>query len=146
MIASVSPNKWGLTFHHLGLAAKDPEAAAEFLLGLGYAAGDTVYDPLQNVHLRMCEHARMPAVEIISPGKGEGPLDKMLAAHKSGLVYHMCFSAENLAQSLEKLESDENVRLFAVSPPKPAILFGGKRVSFYLIEGTGLIEIIDEAA
>jgi hypothetical protein len=29
-------------------------------------------------------------------------------------------------------------------PPKEAVLFGGKRVSFYLVEGVGLIEIIDE--
>ena len=28
-----SPNKWGLAFHHLGLAAKDPKAAAQFLAG-----------------------------------------------------------------------------------------------------------------
>jgi hypothetical protein len=27
--------------------------------------------------------------------------------------------------------------------PKEAVLFGGKHVSFYLVEGVGLIEIID---
>jgi hypothetical protein len=34
----------------------------------------------------------------------------------------------------------------SISPPTEAILFGGKRVSFYLVEGVGLIEIIDQAS
>jgi hypothetical protein len=37
------------------------------------------------------------------------------------------------------------LRLFTISSPKEAILFGGKRVSFYEIADVGLIEIIDEA-
>ena len=75
-----SPNKWGLAFHHLGLAVKDPEAAAHFLTGLGYRIGPTIFDPLQNVHLAMCAHDQMPDVEIISPADGPGPLDKLLSS------------------------------------------------------------------
>ncbi len=39
-----------------------------------------------------------------------------------------------------------NCKVYSISPPKKAILFGGKRVSFYLVEGIGLIEIIDEGS
>ncbi len=104
-----SPNKWGLAFHHLGLAVKDPEAAAHFLTGLGYRIGPIIFDPLQNVHLAMCAHDHMPDVEIISPADGEGPLDKLLASHKDGLVYHMCYTSPDLDRSLEALESDGSV-------------------------------------
>ena len=139
-----SPNKWGLAFHHLGLAVKDPEAAGHFLTGLGYRIGPTIHDPLQNVDLAMCAHDQMPDVEIISPAEGPGPLDKLLSSHKDGLVYHMCYTSPDLDRSLDALESDERFSVRSISPPTEAILFDGKRVSFYLVEGVGLIEIIDE--
>jgi hypothetical protein len=139
------PNKWGLAFHHLGLAAKDPEAAARFLSGLDYRIGPMVFDPLQNVNAAMCAHDHMPDIEIISPATGEGPLDKLLSAQKDGLVYHICYSSADLDRSLDALEGDGELSVYSVSPPKEAVLFGGKRVSFYLIGGVGLIEIIDEA-
>jgi catechol 2,3-dioxygenase-like lactoylglutathione lyase family enzyme len=139
-----SPNKWGLAFHHLGLAVKDRDLAARFLTGLGYRIGPTILDPLQNVLLSMCGHDRMPDVEIISPGDGSGPLDKLLSSHKDGLVYHMCYTSSDLDSSLDALEGEARFSVRPIAPPKEAVLFGGKRVSFYLIEGVGLIEIIDE--
>jgi catechol 2,3-dioxygenase-like lactoylglutathione lyase family enzyme len=145
MSADESLNRLGLSFHHLGLAAKDPEAAAHFLTGLGYRIGPTIFDPLQNVRLAMCVHDHMPHVEIITPGEGEGPLDKLLSTHKNGLVYHVCYTSTDLDRSLEALEGDGKLSVYSISPPKEAVLFGGKRVSFYLVEGIGLIEIIDEA-
>jgi catechol 2,3-dioxygenase-like lactoylglutathione lyase family enzyme len=140
-----SPNQWGLAFHHLGLAAKDPKAAAQFLTGLGYRIGPSIFDPLQNVRAALCAHDHMPDVEIISPAEGKGPLEKLLAVQGEGLVYHICYTSADLDRSLEALEDDGRLSVYSVSPPKEAVLFGGKRVSFYLIEGVGLIEIIDEA-
>jgi Glyoxalase/Bleomycin resistance protein/Dioxygenase superfamily len=140
--AALSPNRWGLAFHHLGLATMDPKAASQFLTGLGYQIGPTIFDPLQNVHLAMCAHGEMPDVEIISPAEGSGPLDKLLATHGNGLIYHMCYTAADLDKSLDAIESEVGIRL--VSPPKRAVLFGGKQVSFYLIEDVGLIEIIED--
>ena len=55
-----------------------------------------MHDPVQNVHLGLCEHPTMPAVEIICPAEGKGPLDRYLQQHKDGLVYHMCFAAKDL--------------------------------------------------
>jgi hypothetical protein len=57
----------------------------------------------------------------------------------------MCYTCADLDRSLDALESDEHFGVRSISPPTEAVLFGGKRVSFYLIEGLGLIEIIDEA-
>lgn len=146
MSVRTSRNKWGLAFHHLGLAATNPEAAAHFLTGLGYRVGPTIHDPLQNVHLAMCAHDQMPDVEIISPADGAGPLEKLLSSHVDGLVYHICYAAADLDRSLDALESNERVSVRSIAPPTEAILFGGKRVSFYLVEGVGLIEIIEEGS
>ena len=103
-----------------------------------------VFDPLQNVYLGMFTHDVMPDVELICPAEGAGPLDELLSSHKDGLVYHMCYVSNDLGQSLEAIEADSSLRLFEVSPPKPAVLFGGKSVSFYVIGGVGLIEILED--
>jgi Glyoxalase/Bleomycin resistance protein/Dioxygenase superfamily len=146
MNALEPPNKWGLAFHHLGLAAKNPKAAAQFLTGLGYRIGPMIFDPRQNVHLAMCAHDHMPDVEIISPADGPGPLDKLLSSHKDGLVYHMCYTSADLDSSLDALEGDGDLSVHSLSPPTEAVLFGGKLVSFYLIADVGLIEIIEQAS
>ena len=75
MLQFDSRNRWGLAFHHLGLAVKEPKTAETFLTGLGYSIGETVFDPLQNVNLSMCSHLTMPDVEIIFPAGSEGMSD-----------------------------------------------------------------------
>jgi len=145
MTGKGTANKWGLTFHHLGLAVKEPQPAVAFLTGLGYEEGRTVFDPLQNVNLAMLTHRAMPDVEIIFPAGSAGPLDDLLSHHKAGLVYHVCYTSDDLDASLAAIEADGRLRLFEVSSPKPAVLFDGKPVSFYVVGGFGLIEIIDES-
>src|SRR5262249_35061354 len=131
------------SFHHLGLAVAKPEPALLFLQGLGYKAGRIVFDPLQDVNLQICEHPAMPLVEVICPGKGDGPLNALLIRSLEGLVYHVCYRTADLAASLGALEAQPGLRLVCVSPPHPAVLFNGDLVSFYAIAGMGLIEIVE---
>jgi hypothetical protein len=133
---------FNLTFHHLGLAVRRPKEALIFLNGLGYSCPEPVFDREQNVHLIMCTHEAMPAVEIIYPGSGTTPIDGYLAKQPNGLVYHACYASPDLAESLAQLEA-AGISAICVSEPKPAILFGGRSVSFYNILGLGFIEIID---
>ncbi len=97
---------FGLTFHHLGLAVEAAEPAESFLSGLGYAIAPAIYDHHQNVNLRWAEHTSMPAVEIITPATGPGPLDQILK-RGDAMIYHICFATENLASSLEALRAGE---------------------------------------
>ncbi len=130
----------GLSFHHFGLAVSRPEPAALFLRTIGYDIGAFLFDPLQNVHLNLCHHPVMPTVEIIHPGAGPGPLDRVISV-RDGLIYHLCYTADNLTDTIKKLEQ-ASMLLLEVSPPTPAVLFGGKLVSFYVIDGFGLVEFI----
>jgi methylmalonyl-CoA/ethylmalonyl-CoA epimerase len=111
---------------------------------LSYRIGETVFDPHQNVNLILCHHEVMPSVEIIYPAFEKSRLDGLFTRHPSGLVYHICFTSAGLASSLSSLEAD-GLKTVCVSPPKPAVLFGGKLVSFYIVAGMGLIEIIDNS-
>ena len=90
----------------------------------------------------MAEKPGSPSVEIISAGEGPGPIDRLVARYADGIVYHGCFVTKNLAASLADIEA-AGLRAVCVSEPTPAILFGGRLISFYNIQGFGLIEIIE---
>jgi methylmalonyl-CoA/ethylmalonyl-CoA epimerase len=134
-------NKYGLKFHHLGLAVRKPEDTIRWLLGLGYDIGRSVRDDLQNVNLVLCTSENMPSIEIISETGTPGPLTTVLNL-SSTRIYHVCFETQCLAQTLEAIQR-EDPHLTMISEPKPALLFGGRHVSFYHVQGFGMIEILE---
>ena len=137
-------NAWGLRFHHLGLAVRRPRDATRFLAGLGYDIPEPVFDPEQSVHLILCRHpGAMPDVEVIYPADSRSPADAWIKLHPHGLVYHMCYVADDIAAALSALE-ENGVRAVCMSGPTPAVLFGGCPVAFYNIVGMGLCEIIED--
>lgn len=82
-----------------------------------------------------------PAVELILPGNGEGPLTPVLKRYNE-IIYHSCYETSELGQSLNAIQAT-GLRIMHVSPPKSAVLFGGRKVSFYKVMGFGLIEILE---
>lgn len=141
---SDAPGPNGLRFHHLGLAVRRPRDALRFLAGLAYTVNEWVYDPEQNVNLIFCKHpGSMPDVEIIYPAVGKSPIDGLVAQRPDGIVYHVCYVTADLAAALGWMEAN-GLRAICKSPPTPATLFGGRRVSFYDIVGMGLCEIIED--
>jgi hypothetical protein len=133
-------NRYGLEFHHFGLAVRSPEAAFRYLEDLGYVAGSTCYDPLQKVNLAMRHHDRMPDVEVIWPGTEPSPIDRMLKRSDS-LIYHLCYTSDDVGRSVASLEG-AGLEVLALGLAQPALLFGDMEVSFYSITGVGIIEII----
>ncbi len=134
-------HEFGLGFHHLGLASRRPKLTLRLLQGLGYGVIRQVYDPLQNVHLWLCSHPGMPVLELVAPADGAGPLDKILATAGESL-YHLCYETADPNGSVTALKAAGH-RVICMSPPKPAVLFDGKQVSFYLVKGLGLIELLE---
>ena len=137
----ISLESFGLKFHHLGLASRREDDSVKFLEGLGYDIGERVHDPLQNVDLRFCSSESMPDVEVVTPTDSTGPLDSILNNTESN-IYHGCYTTIDLEASLQAMKSGGN-RLVCVSPPKPAVLFDDRLVSFYITRGFGLIEILE---
>jgi methylmalonyl-CoA/ethylmalonyl-CoA epimerase len=132
-----------LSFDHLGLATRDVAGTLAFLRGLGYSTPPTVHDPLQGVDLVLCLHPQMPAVEVVSAAGAGGPLESILS-HQPQSLYHQCYRSASLTGTLAAFKAAGH-RVATVSPPKPAVLFGGLEVSFHLVRGFGLIEIIEQA-
>jgi hypothetical protein len=133
-----------LHFHHIGLAVGEPDVAFHFLGLQGYTEGNRVYDPLQHVNLAMRHHATMPDFEVIWPGSEPSPIDKMIKRHGT-MMYHCCYETDRVDDAL-RIIAEAGFDVTEVSPPKPALLFGGRQVSFHLIEKFGLIELLSASS
>lgn len=129
-----------LAFHHFGLAVGAPQEAFDYLRALGYRDGNQVFDALQRVNLAMRHHPAMPDVEVIWPGAEPSPIDK-LVKRMGTLVYHLCYECADPAAVVAALEA-AGIETMQVSPPTPAVLFGGREVSFHTVSGFGLIELL----
>lgn len=132
----------GFRFHHFGLAAMYPEKVAAFAVTLGYVCGPRVFDPLQDTHLHWCEHATAPALEIVSPASPDGPLKRILFEQPSSF-YHLCYAImTDTTTALAQLRAN-GTRVITVVAPVPAVLFGGRKVSFHTVHGFGLLELLE---
>lgn len=132
-----------LRFHHMGLALPNDTDALLMLEALGYDIGGKVYDPLQNAHLRLCTSKNRPAVEIILPGNGPGPIDQIITKYQE-MIYHTCYETDDLEATLASFDA-AGLRCLPLAERKPAVLFGGRHVSFYRIVGWGIIELLENA-
>lgn len=137
----VSVERFGLTFHHFGVAVRNPESALKFLTGLGYEISDSGVDPEQRVAYVFCTHKTSPMIEVLSPAREKSPIDRLINKHMDGIIYHPCWLTDDLGATLEAIEAS-GLHYHCVSPAKPGVAFGGRNVSFYQISGIGLVEIV----
>lgn len=136
----MNASRYGLGFHHYGLAVRDEKPARQFLEGLGYAVGTLITDPLQQVRVCLARAPSMPTVELVLPTDQPGPITSLLKS-RDAMVYHSCYTARDAAATLAAIAAD-GLDLMTVSEPKPAILFQGLKVSFHYVAGFGLVELI----
>ena len=127
-------------FAHLGLAVPASPPAFRFLAALGYTVGRSVFDPVQSVNLAMCHHPVMPAVEVVWPGDGPSPVDRLVKRGSS--VYHLCYEVDDLEAAVASMEM-AGFSVLPIAAPQPAVLFGGRRVWFLMVEEFGLIELLE---
>ena len=131
-----------VAFHHIGLAVRDFAAAREFYALQGYHCDVPVTDPLQDVELLFCTKTGSPSVELVKPLHERSPVANHLK-QQSECFYHVCFEVSELLAALKTVYGVR--RYLCVSPPKPAVLFGGRHVSFYYSRGIGLVEFLEPA-
>ena len=131
-----------LRLHHLGLAARDPDVAETFLTAQGFKCHRPIYDPLQKVFLRWCERSDSAPIEIVTPTSDEGQLASVLSQQDSSF-YHLCYEVDcHTDEALLRIR-EAGLRVITVRPALPAVLFGGRSVSFHIIKGFGLVELLE---
>lgn len=124
-----------MRLHHLGIASLDIEKTKRSiqLLYPGAQAGETVYDPLQEAFLCLLKISDGTVFEIVCSEQAKK------IARCGFCVYHICMETAHFDRTMEKwLLSGYDL----ISAPKPAVLFGGKRVAFWRTEA-GLVELLE---
>ncbi|PCJ57051.1 MAG: hypothetical protein COA79_17120 [Planctomycetota bacterium] len=127
-------------FDHLGLAVKHPKKAQDFLSLLGYHFTEPTFDELQKVSIIMATNKYQPDIEIIFSDDENSPIKNILKSNDQ-LIYHLCYKAEEPQLFIKNLKLNK-VKVTCISSPKKAIVFQNKKVSFYFVDGFGVIEII----
>lgn len=125
---------------HVGIAVANLELAVEtYVRSLGAVAEDETFsDDNQEVRLRFLNLGGM-RIELLQPDSERSPLHTIL---KRGIgIYHVCHEVDDLDAELERLKA-EGVKV--ISPPKPAVAFGNRRVAFTMCQGL-MVELLEAA-
>jgi methylmalonyl-CoA/ethylmalonyl-CoA epimerase len=125
-----------MKFHHLGIACADIEPVIEqfkLLHPNTMDVSDTVFDEEQNAFLKLIQLPDGTIFEFIS-----GPMVSGLVKRRIEL-YHSCFETDDFDNQVNVFLSN---RALPLSKPKPAILFGGKRVVFFKTL-YGIVELLE---
>ena len=127
-----------MIFHHYGLAVKEFNNAVIFYENIGYSTTKIIYDKQQKVNLIYCTKYKNPSIELIKPTSKDSPVTNFLKMSNE-MIYHTCYEITKKTD-INRLFS--KTRTICVSEPKPAILFNNLLVSFYYVQGVGVIEIL----
>ncbi|TXN75923.1 lactoylglutathione lyase [Methylobacterium sp. WL18] len=130
----------GLSFHHFAVATEDVQISSAYLIALGYDRACNAYDPLQGVNLELWHHDTLPDVELVWPSESKGPLSTILKKKGVG-IYHLCYEVDDISDAIDAFY-EKNLNVLQIVEPRPAVLFDGRLVAFYVVDGFGLIELL----
>lgn len=126
-----------MRIHHVGVACADIEAGVRELRAIYdvVEVSEIVFDEHQNASVCLIRTNNGLDIELVSGEPIRGLLQKEIS------YYHLCYEVAEIAREIARLKRQGAV---VVAEPKPARLFGGRRVAF-LYTGVGLIELLEIA-
>jgi len=128
--------------HHLGCVVPSISAVADAFAASISASwdGQIIHDPLQQVRVAFFKpvDARNPVYELVEPASDDSPVANFLK--KGGGLHHVCYEIDDLESALEEARAAGFVM---VSPPKPAVAFGGRRIAWICSKNRLLIEFLE---
>ena len=123
---------------HVGIAVADLDAAVRtYARSFGAVAeSETFLDENQQVRLRFMNLGGL-RIELLQPDPEHSALENIV---KRGIgLYHVCYEVDDLDDELERLKAG-GVKV--ISPPKPAVAFGNRRVAFTMCQGL-MVELLE---
>jgi methylmalonyl-CoA/ethylmalonyl-CoA epimerase len=133
----------GFKLRHVGVAVPSLKPATETLSALfGYRVVSGPFDdPIQKVSVNFLTKSENDAteIELIAPLSEDSPITSMLAKSGGG-AYHLCFETADIDQAL--VHAKDNGCMI-VSPPVPAVAFGGRRIAWIYTRSRQLFELVE---
>jgi methylmalonyl-CoA/ethylmalonyl-CoA epimerase len=139
----LSADDLGFKLRHVGVAVPSLGPATETLSTLfGYAVVSGPFDdPIQKVSVNFLakSNSDVAEIELIAPLSDDSPITSMLAKSGGG-AYHLCFETSDIEQALVHAK---NNGCMIVSPPVPAVAFGGRRIAWIYTRSRQLFELVE---
>lgn len=126
--------------HHIGYLVKKIDKAILSFEALGYKVTiPSTWDSGRKAYICFLKNEGY-CVELICPSK-ESPLFPLLK-HYCNAPYHMCYSCENLEETIKQLKTH---KYMLVKEPEPApVISPSARVAFLMSARTGMIELVEQ--
>lgn len=128
---------------HVGMAVAELGPATDLLTSLfGYQLVLGPFDdPIQRVSVNFLSTRAtdLAEIELIAPLTEDSPIRAMLAKG-GGAAYHLCFETSDLDQALRHATQ---LQCIIVSPPAPAVAFGGRRIAWIYTKSRQLFELVE---
>jgi methylmalonyl-CoA/ethylmalonyl-CoA epimerase len=129
----------GLAFHHVGVACRDLDREQAGYALLGYTReGPDFEDPVQGVRGRFLVGPGLPRVELLVNLEGSTTLDPWLKG--PARTYQQAYETATFDETVERFRA-QGARV--VSPPVPAVAFGGRRICFVMLRTMTLVELVE---
>jgi glyoxalase/bleomycin resistance protein/dioxygenase superfamily protein len=127
-----------LSFHHLGVACKSIDAELPWWMALGYRReGEPFADRNQGIRGIFLSGGG-PRIELLEELPGSSVLQPWLRGGTK--IYHHCYETADLAGESERLRRGGAA---LARRPMPAIAFGGRCVSFFVLPSRYLVELLE---
>jgi methylmalonyl-CoA/ethylmalonyl-CoA epimerase len=128
-----------VTLHHSAFIVKDIDSWENRIPNQGKV--NDVIDPIQHARLALYKNFGDTFIELIQPLNEKAFTWNALQKHGEQFN-HFCYSV-NSKNELDELVAE--YKLISVLSPVPALLFNGKRVTFYYTRNRQVVEfLIDE--
>jgi len=141
----LSAEDLGFKLRHVGVAVPSLGPTTETLATLfGYRVVSGPFDdPIQKVSVNFLTTSDNDAaeIELIAPLSEDSPITSMLVKSGGG-AYHLCFETSNIEEALVHAK---NNGCMIVSPPVPAVAFGGRRIAWIYTRSRQLFELVEAA-
>lgn len=130
-----------MRLHHIGHLVKDIPAAAKILVeNYGYRIeSGVIEDPVQTAFVQFM---RLPGatnwLELVSPN-GENSKLKATLAKGCGL-HHVCYEVDGIETVCAQFSTR---KMMILSPPVPAVAFGGRRIAWFMDHTRMLVELVE---
>lgn len=127
--------------HHTGVVVRDIELHYQkymqhFLPG---GLGEIYFDSLQEAKVTFLVFGDS-RIELVEPTNPKSPMSRLLEK-KPATYHHICLLTDDIDRQLDECRE---VGQFVVSPPKPAVAFGGKNIAFVMGRDGLLWELLQE--
>jgi methylmalonyl-CoA/ethylmalonyl-CoA epimerase len=130
----------GLQFHHIGVVCRDLDKEMRGFAILGYKLeGERFSDPLQKIHGCFLTGPG-PCIELLAPMDDASPVMPWL--RKGVKMYHQAYEVESIEAAAAALCAQ---RAVVISPAKPSVAFGGRKITFLMLPNLLLVELIESA-